>query len=326
MTCAARTVRLRPLRARGLSANDLKRGIRWGGVLFSAMMALASLAAGLWFTRFVSVALQRQDWIGWLAVGLFSIIGLALGIILLRELLGFRRIARLADVRRTIAAAIASNDVKTERKAIARLLAHYSGRPDMAWGLARLSEHASDVLAPGDLLRLADRELLAPIDSSARRIILTSAKRVATVTALSPLMVIAMIFVLVENVRMFRALAGIYGGRPGVLGALRLGRLVVGHIIATGGVAMTDDLLGQFVGQDVLRRLSQRLGEGAFNGALTARLGVAAVEVTRPLPFLDAEPLRVREIFAELFRSLRGTNPSAKQSASTATEGRRRES
>ena len=90
--------------------------------------------------------------------------------------------------------------------------------------------------------------------------------------------------------------------------ALRLARLVVTHIIATGGVAMTDDLLGQFLGQDVLRRLSRRLGEGAFNGALTARLGVAAVDVTRPLPFLDAEPLRVREIFSELFKSLRGAD------------------
>ena len=27
---------------------------------------------------------------------------------------------------------------------------------------------------------------------------------------------------------------------------------------------MTDDLVGQFIGQDVLRRLSRRLGEGAF--------------------------------------------------------------
>ena len=48
------------------------------------------------------------------------------------------------------------------------------------------------------------------------------------------------------------------------------------------------------------------IGEGAFNGALTSRLGVATVDVTRPLPFLDAEPLSVREIFAELYKSLRG--------------------
>ncbi len=290
---------------RKLTASDLNRGIRWSSILLSAMMALASLAAGLWFTRFVSVALERQDWVGWLAFGLMMVIAVALTVIVVRELIGFRRLARLSRLRKAVRDAIATKDVQKERAAVATLARHYRGRSDMTWGLARLADHKGDVLAPGELLRLADRELLAPLDGEARRVILKHAKRVATVTALSPIMWIAVGFVLVENVRMFRTLAGLYGGRPGTLGALRLARLVVTHIIATGGVAMTDDLLGQFLGQDVLRRLSRRLGEGAFNGALTSRLGVAAVEVTRPLPFLDAEPLRVREIFAELFRSLR---------------------
>lgn len=293
---------------RPLTANDLNRGIRWGSIMLSAAAALASLAAGLWFTRFVTVALERQDWIGWTAFGLFAIVAVAGAILLVRELIGFRRLARLSVLRKSVKDAIATNDTAKELSAVKSLTRHYRDRTDMAWGLARLADHQGDVLAPGELLRLADRELLSPLDGEARRVILKSAKRVATVTALSPMMWIAMGFVLVENVRMFRTLAGLYGGRPGILGALRLARLVVTHIIATGGLAMTDDLLGQFLGQDVLRRLSQRLGEGAFNGALTARLGVAAVEVTRPLPFLDAEPLRVREIFSELFRSLRGSD------------------
>ncbi|MGB4865472.1 MAG: TIGR01620 family protein [Hyphomicrobium sp.] len=288
------------------TANDLDRGVRWGSIMLSAMASLASLAAGLWFTRFVSVALERQDWVGWVAVGLMAVIALALTVIVFRELIGFRRLARLSRVRKSVREAIASGDAQQERTAVSLLSRHYRGRSDMSWGLARLADHKGDVLAPGELLRLADRELFAPLDTQARRVILKAAKRVATVTALSPMMWIAVGFVMVENVRMFRSLAGLYGGRPGTLGALRLARLVVGHIIATGGIALTDDLLGQFLGQDVLRRLSARLGEGAFNGALTARLGVAAVEVTRPLPFLDAEPLRVREIFTELFRSLRG--------------------
>ena len=298
--------------SRSLTANDLNRGIRWGALMLSAMASLASLAAGLWFTRFVSVALARQDWVGWLATGLMSVIALALLVLVMRELIGFRRLATLSRLRKSVRDVIASGDVKGERAAVATLAAHYRGRPDMAWGLARLADHKGDVLEPGELLRLTDRELLAPVDAEARRSILKSAKRIATVTALSPIMWIAMGFVLVENVRMFRTIAGLYGGRPGVLGALRLARLVVTHIIATGGVAMTDDLLGQFLGQDVLRRLSRRLGEGAFNGALTARLGVAAVDVTRPLPFLDAEPLRVREIFTELFKSLRSGDSDAK--------------
>ncbi len=296
---------------RPLTSEDLKRSLRWGGVLLSAMASLAALAAGLWFTHFVSIALQRDDWIGSLAAGLAALAALALIAMLLKELMGFRRLARLSAMRKTVKAALASGDSAGERKAVAALARHYRGRADMTWGLARLNDHRGDVLGPGELLRLADRELLIPLDAEARRVILKSAKRVATITALSPILLLAMVYVLVENVRMFRALAALYGGRPGVLGALRLGKLVVGNIIATGGVAMTDDLLGQFFGQDLLRRVSRRLGEGAFNGALTARLGVAAVDVTRPLPFLDFDKLRAREIFQELFRSLRTSAPQA---------------
>jgi putative membrane protein len=141
-----------------------------------------------------------------------------------------------------------------------------------------------------------------PLDQEVRRTVLNSAKRIGLVTAMSPMAWIAMLYVLIENLRMLRAIAGLYGGRPGPLGALRLARLVVGHIIATGGVALTDDLLGQFLGQDLLRRLSRRLGEGAFNGALTARVGAAAVDVCRPLPFIAAPPIRARDMLAEAFR------------------------
>ena len=85
---------------------------------------------------------------------------------------------------------------------------------------------------------------------------------------------------------------------------LRLAQLVLAHIVATGGVALTDDLLGQFLGQDILRRLSRRLGEGAFNGALTARIGIAAIEVIRPLPFLAAKRPRVRDVLGEVLRPM----------------------
>jgi putative membrane protein len=119
---------------------------------------------------------------------------------------------------------------------------------------------------------------------------------------MSPMVWVAMLYVMVENLRLLRGLATLYGGRPGGIGALRIARLVVTHIVATGGLAMTDDLLGQFLGQDLLRRLSRRLGEGVFNGALTARVGVAAIEVTRPIPFLDSDPIRVRDLLPELLR------------------------
>lgn len=294
------------------TADDVKQGIRWGGVLVSAMLGLASLAAGVWFTRFVSVTLSRDDWVGWAAAGLLGVAAFAALVLMLREIMGLMRLARLKEMRREVETALQKHDLKAERRAIQHLKRLFRARPEMKWHLARLADHERDIHDSGALLSLADREVVAPLDLEARRAILKSAKRVGTVTAMSPIAWIAVVYVAVENLRMLRAVAGLYGGRPGVLGALRLAKLVVGHIIATGGIALTDDLLGQFIGQDVLRRLSRRLGEGAFNGALTARVGATAIEVCRPLPFLASPPVRARDIAAELLRRTASREETAK--------------
>ena len=296
---AVSEIRVRPTR------EEWQSGIRWGAILVTALVGLASLAASLAFGRFVSAAFEREDWIGWLAMSLGLTALVAALVLLLRELIGIFRLRRLHALKDSVATALLRKDVNAEQKAVAALQRLLGDRPDCRWGLARLTEHASDGRDAGDLLRLADREVMAPLDAQARRQILKSAKRVATVTAISPMTIIAMVFVALENLRMMRVLASIYGGRPGLTGTLKLARLVVGHIVATGGVAMTDDLLGQFLGQDLLRRLSRRLGEGAFNGALTARIGVAALTVTRPLPFLDAPEIRVRDLIPEIFRRIK---------------------
>jgi putative membrane protein len=278
------------------------RGASLGGVFLSAVAGLVGLALAASFARFVSTALARDDWVGWTATSLAIVAVVAGLVIVLREIVGLIRLGRLSRLKRDAETALSTKDIALERKTVAALTETFRGRRDLAWSLARLRDHAGDVRDAGDLLRLADREVLAPLDAAARRLVLQSAKRVSVVTAMSPMVWIAMLYVAVENLRLLRGLATLYGGRPGGLGALRLARMVVTHIVATGGVAMTDDLVGQFLGQDLLRRLSRRLGEGVFNGALTARIGTAAIAVTRPIPFLDAEPIRVRDLLPELLR------------------------
>jgi putative membrane protein len=72
---------------------------------------------------------------------------------------------------------------------------------------------------------------------------------------------------------------------PGALGMIRLMRHVIAHVAITGGMAASDSLIQQVLGHGIAAKLSQRLGEGILNGLLTARLGLAAIDVTRPLPF-----------------------------------------
>ena len=274
----------------------------WGTLFWSALAGLVVMAASLSFTQFITDAMSRSDWLGWLATALGAIATASLAVLAMRELFGLFRLARRTRLRRRIGAALRQKNIKAEQRAVSQLKDLYAGRPDQKWALARLKSHEGDIADPGDRLILAERELIAPLDAAAKQIILKTAKRVSVATALLPFVWLAMLYVLAENLRMLRLLAGQYGGRPGFIGSLRLARMVFTHILATGGLALTDDLFGQFLGQDLLRRLSRRLGEGMFNGALTARIGVAAIEVTRPMPYLEAQPVRIRDLLPELFR------------------------
>jgi putative membrane protein len=81
---------------------------------------------------------------------------------------------------------------------------------------------------------------------------------------------------------------------------IRLMRHTIAHLAITGGMAASDSLIQQMLGHGVAAKLSHRLGEGILNGLLTARLGLAAIDVTRPLPF-NALP---RPVLSDLAKDL----------------------
>lgn len=276
----------------------------WGGLLVSALVALATLAAALWFERFVSVALARDDWLGTVAFALLGVAGFATCVIVLREIYGFIKLRQIASIRADADKALSGRDRRVEQSVIRRLKGLVGSSRDHAWDAARFREEERHMRRPGELIALADRVLLSSADKMARRAIYQSARRVAVVTAMVPIAAVVVAYVAIENIRMVRRIAAAYGGRPGLLGGLRLMWRIIGHVAATGLIAFTDDLWGQFLGQDLLRRLSRRFGEGTFNGALTARLGAAAADVCRPLPFVAAPRIRARDILRELFPDL----------------------
>ena len=94
------------------------------------------------------------------------------------------------------------------------------------------------------------------------------ARQVATVTALVPIALADVAAALTANIRMIRRIAEIYGGRSGAVESWRLTRSVLSHPVATGAVAVTDDLLSSVGGGHLLSKVSRRFGEGIVNGAL----------------------------------------------------------
>ncbi len=226
-------------------ARERRRG--WGGVFLSAVGGLLFLGLLLWIQQTILTLLARSDWLGWAATVLFAIAGFAFFMIAAREVAGLLRLSAITSLRRRAEAALNAEDPRVARAAASEMRAMFKDRRELAGGIAQLRQHHRDILDARQVLTLAERELLLPLDRLARKTIGTSGRRVSVVTSLSPAAFIPVAFVAYENFRMLRSLAGIYGGRPGFFAILRLLRLIAGHLAVTGGIAFTDDLLQQFI-------------------------------------------------------------------------------
>lgn len=266
---------------------------RWfWGLLVSVVMAFVSVAA--W--NFVTGLVASSPILGlFVSVLLAAFVFVSL-IIVIKELIAFSRLRRVDGLHRDADRALADEDIARARRVAQDLERLYKGRPETSWGRERMADRLPDVFDAAGVFAVVEQDLLAPLDKAAQREVEQAARQVATVTALVPLALADVITAMVANLRMIRRIAEVYSGRSGTLGSWRLTRAVMAHLVATGAVAVGDDMLGSIAGGSVLGKISRRFGEGMVNGALTARVGIAAMEVCRPLPFTKATKPSVSQL------------------------------
>lgn len=268
----------------------------WARLAVAALGLLASAGIALSVYDLVTDLLGRNPVLGYGALALAAVAAVALAALAIGELAGLARLRRIEELRSAVAEARATADVSAARAVSARLRALYGARRDQAWDWRGLADRANDAVEAGPRLDLYEREVLGPLDAAVRVEIRVHARRVATATALMPSALLDGLAALYLNLRMIGRIARIYGGRSGALGSWRLARQVVQHAMAAGLIALGDDLLEPLIGGGIASKLSRRAGEGLVNGALTARIGAAAMEVSRPMPFAALSKPKLREL------------------------------
>jgi len=268
-----------------VSIGPPRRRFPFFSIFAGALSLILSVAFGLWLDQLIRDLFTRADWLGYTAIGVTVAGVLAVFGMAARELIAIRRLASVQALKDEAEKAGLDRKPGHARAVVAKLVKLSESIPETAAGRAALARTADEIIDSQGLMSLAELELLAPADRRARQLVLNAAKRVSVVTAVSPRALIDLGYVIFESARLIRAVAETYGTRPGRLGMFRLFRDVIAHLAVTGSIAVGDGIVQQLLGHGLASKVSARLGEGVINGLMTARIGIAAMDLLRPLPF-----------------------------------------
>ena len=277
-----------------------KKGWSLSGFFWSALTGVLMLAVGLWLDQLVRDLFARWDYLGWVGIALIGVAVLALFFFLLREFLAMRRLSHLDKMREKVAELYEDGDRKKAMAVANDLLHLYAKQPSLFRARQTLKQDLPHLFDPEDILAQTEQILMPPLDKAATHRVHQAARRVALITALSPRPIFDILVVLIETVRMVRAIAEIYGNRPGFVAMLRLSGHIAGHLAVTGGMAAGETLIQQIVGHGVAARISAKLGEGLLNGILTARIGLATIALCRPMPFTTEDQPKLGAVIKTL--------------------------
>lgn len=278
-----------------------RKRFRWLAVLLSAAFGLIVMWATLSIMQLVESFFARSPVLGWLALSLAGLLAFAALAIVVREVAGLMRLNKIEALQEKSSRAINLDERQSADSALAELESLYINRADMNWHLSQFKSHHDDILDPRDRMRLAERHLMEPLDVMAHKIVARRARRVTLLTTVTPAAALDILFVATQNFGMLREIATLYGGKPSTLATFKLARMVVAHLAIAGGLSLSDSFIQHFIGKGLLGKLSARFGEGAVNGILTARIGLATSALCRPIPKQSATGETLTSLLREIF-------------------------
>ncbi|WP_058910246.1 YcjF family protein [Entomohabitans teleogrylli] len=188
-----------------------------------------------------------------------------------------------------------------------------NGHPALQRWHAAIHETQND----REVVALYARIVQPVMDNQARREINRSAAESTLMIAVSPLALVDMAFIAWRNLRLINRIATLYGIELGYYSRIRLFRLVLVNIAFAGASELVREIGMDWMSQDLAARVSARAAQGLGAGLLTARLGIKAMELCRPLPWLEDDKPRLGDFRRQLVGQLKETLQKSKNKAAS---------
>lgn len=276
-----------------------------------AIFGVSVVAQGVQWTM---TAWQTQDWIalGGCAAGAL-IVGAGVGSVATewRRLWRLRQRAHERDEARDLMHSHAVGKGRAFCEKLAQQAGLDHSHPALQRWYAAIHETQND----REVVSLYAQIVQPVLDAQARREISRSAAESTLMIAVSPLALVDMAFIAWRNLRLINRIATLYGIELGYYSRLRLFRLVLLNIAFAGASELVREVGMDWMSQDLAARLSARAAQGIGAGLLTARLGIKAMELCRPLPLIADDKPRLGDFRRELIGQLKETLQKSKSGA-----------
>ncbi len=151
-----------------------------------------------------------------------------------------------------------------------------------------------------EILQMYDAMVVTQQDKQATQVISRFATESAALVAISPLAIADMLLVAWRNFKMIDTLSTIYGIELGYASRIRLLRLVLANMAVAGASELVIDAGMDLMSMDLAGKLSARAGQGVGVGILTARLGLKAMALLRPIPWQTETQVKLSAIRKEI--------------------------
>lgn len=279
---------------------------RWGlmfALVGGATLGSVELATG------IPDAVAQSQWMSmaWQLFGI-SLIGLS-GLSLLKELGRLRRLKRHDRLRHDLAE-LPQRSTKQAQSMAEQLKRQLKlGDDDPHW---QAFQRACQPHHSGEEIQTLLRyHLLAPRDREAQRLITRMSGETAIMVAISPLTLVDMALVAWRSLAMVDRLCRLYGLELGYASRLRLFRNVLHNMAFAGASELATDASMDMLSLDLAGRLSARAGQGLATGLLSARLGLRAQRLCRPVAFTDEEQPKLADLRQDLWRQIKRLDKDA---------------